>query len=235
MMQARRVYQDLESNTLQLEEFDNTNNDINITVKPKPSEISSVEKKKHGHHYHHSRSHHRSMQSQEHKYSTTDEAIQTEDNSSIQQQQQQQQRRNSAISPPNLPIGSLPKSTSELWVNAMFRKVQVETDALSIYMPMPGDIVVESISEILFKPYSRPLKLFAYLLWVFQFMTLGALIYSLLPCPSSKASWTVVAGIPLCCGYGMYYTLQMHILIHLLLCPNVCYYVLYIVFVMCYV
>lgn len=95
----------------------------------------------------------------------------------------------SEVSSPNRPIN-------------IFFRAKSETDSLIKYMPAYNDPAIESISEILFKPYHQYLKAFAYLLWAMQFTSLVALMYSLLPCPSKKVSWIVICGIPLCCLYG---------------------------------
>jgi hypothetical protein len=88
-------------------------------------------------------------------------------------------------------------------VDILFRRVKNNVDALSEYMPAhEEDRVLTTITEILFKPYSRTLKAFACSLWIIQFVTLIALFWSMLPCPNQKIDWSVVIGLPLCCGYG---------------------------------
>ena len=88
-------------------------------------------------------------------------------------------------------------------LDVFFREVHKHVDSLSEFLPaQDDDAVVTSITEILFKAYPYPLKLFAGILWASQFFTLAALFFSLLPCPDDKIKWTVAIGIPLCCGYG---------------------------------
>ena len=86
-------------------------------------------------------------------------------------------------------------------INIFFR-AKSEADSLIIYLPANNDPIIECISEMLFKPYHPYLKAFAYSLWAMQFISLVALMYSLLPCPTKKISWIVICGIPLCCLYG---------------------------------
>ena len=66
------------------------------------------------------------------------------------------------------------------------------------------------MSEILFKPYPWPLKVFGALICLSQFLTLVCLFYSLLPCPEEKPSWLVFVGVPLACAYGKYVSSQFY-------------------------
>jgi hypothetical protein len=102
------------------------------------------------------------------------------------------------------PPGSLEKTQSYVEaVDLLFRKTTHTIDALSQYMPAhEDDDVLVTITEILFKPYPKTLKIFAYSFWICQFATLVALFWSMLPCPDQKIDWSVVIGLPLCCGYG---------------------------------
>lgn len=84
----------------------------------------------------------------------------------------------------------------------MFFKETSGFDKLQDYVPRLDDPLLESMTEIFFKEYSWPLKLFAGLIWISQFLTLIFLFYSLLPCPDTKPSWLVFIGVPLSCAYA---------------------------------
>jgi len=84
----------------------------------------------------------------------------------------------------------------------MFFREDSKYDSLADYLPSEDEGVLESISEILFKPYPWQLKLFAAFICISQFLTLISLFYSLLPCPETKPSWLVFIGVPLCCAYA---------------------------------
>lgn len=95
-----------------------------------------------------------------------------------------------------------PSALEQATINLLFRKVPRSIDKLSKYLPTYNDDVLESISEIIFKPYPFTLKMFAYILLILQFLSLLALVMSLAECPEEKIGWSIMAGIPLCCGYG---------------------------------
>ncbi len=93
-----------------------------------------------------------------------------------------------------------------LSVDRLYHRVRSDVDALSQFITKKeDDPVLESIAEILFKSYPFSLQLFAGALWICQFLTLLALFWSLLPCPSRQIDWSVIVGLPLCCGYGSFF------------------------------
>jgi hypothetical protein len=113
--------------------------------------------------------------------------------------------REGGVKEEGAPSGKLDRWNSIKAMDIFFRDVNKTVDSLSTFLPSKeDDPVLHSISEVMFKPYPLPLKVFAWLLWISQFVTLFALFFSMLPCPKQDISWAVVVGIPLCCGYGKF-------------------------------
>jgi hypothetical protein len=176
-------------------------------------EHGSGEERKHRHHHHHkskdshSSSHHKHK---DHKHrephsnaksdSGSDDSAEATDPTKVKDLELGAEQPDNESGPPP----PLEKTASYVEaVDLLFRRVKNNVDALSQYMPAhEEDQVLTTITEVLWKPYSRTLKAFAYTLWLSQVVTLIALFWSMLPCPDQKIDWSVVIGLPLCCGYG---------------------------------
>eukprot|EP00603_Paraphysomonas_imperforata_P001985 CAMPEP_0114428446 /NCGR_PEP_ID=MMETSP0103-20121206/8928_1 /TAXON_ID=37642 ORGANISM="Paraphysomonas imperforata, Strain PA2" /NCGR_SAMPLE_ID=MMETSP0103 /ASSEMBLY_ACC=CAM_ASM_000201 /LENGTH=512 /DNA_ID=CAMNT_0001597659 /DNA_START=136 /DNA_END=1671 /DNA_ORIENTATION=+ len=97
--------------------------------------------------------------------------------------------------------GTAVSEDNSLVLNMFFKEVN-KIDKLGEFRPKGNDPILESMSEIMFKPYPWPLQLFGALICFSQFVTLICLFYSLLPCPDEKPSWLVIVGVPLACAYA---------------------------------
>jgi hypothetical protein len=157
------------------------------------------DQKKHRHHHHSKRKDGSENSDSDHSSSRT------KDNTKEKSKEKGEDLEAGPELEPELEPGRLEKTQSYVEaVDLLFRKTKQDIDALSQYMPAhEDDDVLLTITEILFKPYSKTLKTFAYLFWICQFATLIALFWSMLPCPDQKIDWSVVIALPLCCGYGL--------------------------------